>query len=709
MSNELEPWKKRMIKKGRILRHLLQSGPASIDSILVIAKIDNPNATRDEVENILSSAPHKFFKTEDGSWGAYEKEPVRIVYKPSYYASLISKRKASQSKTLEGAFWPTAPTGTRFNMGEDGIPSVIIMGDELMNHGTPRLLIEFKSIDLSFANILKKSFMQETPVRFFLNTELGSQFIGTRIILDFSTFKQNSLFMVASPSADDARRLIAPSKKQLLIMQDKTTLSQLPALKDITSIIPYTIIPSLPESKMKVFSIPCSEKNTDFTSIQKEYYVLRSKLIKDPNAWEDVKKFLEVKKPIVDNKTWERLLLMVPNTPNAKCIDLVDILYLHIFEEPSSSFAFEIIRLFSEISDPEGKISMLIADYADIAKKIEPQKCEDFLILAHSFRRNNRHDEAAMYYLAAIKKGLTLTVADACNAADSFQNAKTLSRKDGEDFLEIFKTMLFNDDGYFPNTLNEEFEMALYNFTELICKYKAGDFLDTVSSILWHLTDAQYDDMAKEYYLQYSNGIKKYADRLEFLSYFEKCESITTLEWLMHEICYEFERYESKLTSDNLLITFQQISYVEQLAGSEPQYPEEIKKRISKILDSREHKIDATRINVHSLQDLGENIIIAIIGGNNIYQKRMEIELLKLGASRIIKVEPSFDARIDQTTLKQKIRAADLILFVATYSKHDEYYMLQNLKNSHEIAGTILPVNGGPSRSLRDIKKYLKL
>ncbi len=53
MSDALEPWKRKCIKKGRLRSKLLSFGPATIDALLTIARLDDPNATEESLVEIL--------------------------------------------------------------------------------------------------------------------------------------------------------------------------------------------------------------------------------------------------------------------------------------------------------------------------------------------------------------------------------------------------------------------------------------------------------------------------------------------------------------------------------------------------------------------------------------------------------------------------------------------------------------------------------
>jgi len=709
MSNELEPWKKRIIKKGRIHRHLLQSGPASIDSILVIAKIDNPNATRDDVENILSSTPHKFYKTEDGKWGAFQEE-AKVYYRPYYSGPFRNPKKAIHYDQFESVDFPKAPQNRRFEVGADGVPSIIIMGDELMMTGTPRLLIEFKPSELIISKIFNDAFEENIPIRFFLKNELGSYFIGTRNILSVRYTKSGYFRVVASPASDDTLRFLAPAKEQILLLQQNVQASQLPALSDGSIILPYKKVSQLTDIERKSFLSPCNEKIADFSVIKKEFRSLQYKLQSDPEKWSKIKKFLEIKKPLIDKMSWQKLLLMLLYSPNAQPLDLLEILHIYLAEEPEPLFALDILKYFSRFRDPGAKIASLLEEYAEIAIKHEPLKYEDFLVIARVFYNspNKRYDDAAKYYQFSLEENGSLEFEDLKDAIMSFLHATLLSKENRKAFIDKSNSLLFEESDSLPDAPSEDFIKSLFNFSELVSKYAPGRQVEVADKILGYLTAVQKDDYAKSFYEEYAVDFPKFADRINLISSFENCESLNTLQWLMDILYDELQKSVDKLSIDKINIAIEQLKRAERLAGFEPLYSDSFKEILEKLQLSRTGK-EVISQEKFSLSDLGLGIV-AIIGGNNIYHKRMEDELKMLGASRVIHIQPTFDANLDQSTLKEKLKNANLALHVTTYSKHKEHFMLNNLKNTPEFSNKkIISVNGGLSRSIREMKEALNL
>jgi hypothetical protein len=168
------------------------------------------------------------------------------------------------------------------SVDEYGIPSVILMGDELvLMTGTPRLLIEFKGQE-RIGVVLGSAFEEETPVRFFAKQGDRTVFIGTRNILDLVQERSGYLRVIASPAADDVRRAIEPSVEQQLLLENKLTLSDLPVPLDVSVVVPYVSIPELSEDTHRTLSIPSSPRPSDFLAIRTEFLKSRKNLSRIP-------------------------------------------------------------------------------------------------------------------------------------------------------------------------------------------------------------------------------------------------------------------------------------------------------------------------------------------------------------------------------------------------------------------------------------------
>lgn len=705
MSDALEPWKRRGVKKGRIRNKLLEDGPAPVESILALAKLDDPSATRESLTGILEAAPHKFYKTSDGRWAAFVDEEIRTIYRPAYLGIHKKRKKSKDRGKLAGRESPDAPADGRFGEGEDGIPSVIIMGDELMMTGTPRLLIEFKADEERIRAALKTAHEEETPIRFFAKEGERTVFLGTRNVLDLVGGKSGLLRVIASPAADDARRAIAPSQEQLLLLQTRQDPSTLPVSLDGSVVMPYVRVPVLGEEGRRSLAIPAAPQQSDANAIRREFLQIRSLLAEDPTAWSQVLPFLERKKPLVDARTWEKLLLMAINAPNSRCLDLVEVLDLYLGEEPDPGFALHVVQAFSRSGDPEGKIATLMEEYADIAKASSSLDRQGALSLARAFSRGEDcFDEAARMYARVIEAGEGLPPDDLGLAAAAFLFSRDLGAEAVGGFLSCMRQALFDGPSALPDAPDRGFLDALGSYLELVERYRPSELLDTVSKILGYLTAVQEEKAACAYYDQYRAAVRKVPDLVNLLSCFETCESVTALEWTSERLYEAFAARREILPPPLLEVIADQLEIVEGMIGRESLYAADIREWIAR---KTAHPEVAPKESQPLLKEQGIRSV-AIFGGNDIYRERMKGLLIALGATRVIPIPPSFESRLDQAGLKEKLRGADLVLHVATYTKHADHYMLQNLKSSPDVGGIkVIRVNGGPSRGIHELKTAL--
>jgi hypothetical protein len=704
MNGDLEIWKRKSIKKGRVRSALLESGPVPLNILIAIARRDDPHATEESLETILLNAPHKFFFLPDGRWGAYPDEEVRMVYSSPYKGPFKKRTKKTERGPLESYLTPPPPGDGRFGLDNDGTPAIILMGDELMMTGTPRLLLEFKAMDKKIMDAIYAAFEEETPFRFFVNEKNGHIFIGTRNILDIVEIRSSGLRVVASPAADDSRKALVPNHEQRILIQEHLEPSKLPVPLDGSIILPFTKVPALPESEHRSFSIPATPIKSDDRSLRHEFMKIRTMLKDDPKAWSEVRPFLERKKPLVDARSWEMLLLMALNAPNANCLDLIEVLNLHLCDDPDPGFALEIVRGLSRAADPEGKIAVLIEDFATIATQAISIDRTGCIAIARAFYRgDDRYDEAAQFYLRAMDDDGGLGLEDLCDAATSFRYAYDLPRHDCERFLAYFESALFTDKAALPDAPDSGFIVALNDYSEFVAKYRPGKLLEIMEKVLGYLTAVQVDDYAKQYFCTYRCSVRRFADRLNLLSSFETCESRKTLEWVIERLCDDFEAKSSDLTPMLISATAERLEVVERLAGWDSAYSTGIWNR----LETKIRPINKANVpEIPILKKLGISSV-AIVGGNDIYRERMKGELCLLGAERVVGIPPSFEQHLDQVTLHEKLRSVDLVLHVTTYTKHAEHNMIQNIKNTPGFSFRLVRVNGGPSRSLHELKAAL--
>lgn len=706
MNNELDFWKKRQIKKGRLRRYLLEYGPAPVEALLILAKRDNPNATLEDVENILRDSPHKFYQLDDSRWAAYPEEEIIYRYRYRYFGPYKKSNKHLHHTIFEGVDLPEAPKKGRFEQNDDNIPSVIIMGDELMMTGTPRLLIELKSADEKLTELLSEAYEEDTPIRFFLKSEIDTYFIGTRNILSLFTNKNGAIRLIASSAPDNSLRLVGPSNEQLLLLEQKIEPSQLPVSIEAGIVFPYSKIPSLNPSEKKSFTQPCNEKRSDFSAIRQEFSALQYRLLTQPDAWNDIKIYLQNKKPLIDKKSWETLLLMAINTPNARQQDLIEILYYYLSEDPNASFALNILECFSKMSDPEGKVAVLLENYAEIACNHNELNYSNLICIARSFYRSQsqKFEKAAQYYLKAIKQG-GLSLDDLVKAIESFIFAENLPQNTVKSFIEYADNIIFGDEEYLPDISYNNILDALSEYAELTKIYYPGKLLKTYDKILGYLTELQKDQEARIFYEKYIIDLPKFTDRINLLSHFENFENIEILDWLIFELYELIKSNINKIILEKLVNALEQLENAEKIAGRDHNFSSELKLIISKGYYKKEEEISYSKKPL--LIDYGISTI-AIVGGSNIYQNRIKEELTSLGISKVILIQPTFEAHLTQSELKDKVKSADLIIHVTTYSKHAEHYMINNLENSPEFASKKkIPVNGGVSRSMREIMEAI--
>jgi len=703
MSDALEPWKRKCIKKGRLRNKLLSSGPAPIDALLAIAKLDDPNATEESLLEVLHAASHKFFQLPDGRWDTYPDDEIRTIYRPTYHGEPKKRKKLKERGKFKGIVCPEAPIDGRFGFSEDGIPSIILMGDELAMTGSPRLLIEFTEEE-KIGAALGSAFEEDTQVRFFAKQDDRTIFIGTRSILDLVKERSGYLRVIASPAADDVRRAIRPGTEQQLLLDNRLAISSLPVPLDGNVVIPYVSIPELPENTRRTLSIPASPRPSDFSTIRSEFMPIRIKLESDPSAWPEVLSFLERKRPLVDAKTWEKLLLMALNAPNACCIDLVEMLYLYLGEEPSPKFSLHVIQAFSRMGDPDGKISMILEEYADIAKGADGINRSDALALARAFYRSgNRCDEAARYYIQALDSGESLPLEDLEPATISFGLAHNLGTEAVQGFLAYLYQTLFEGPAALPDVPSKRFLDAIGIYLELVVGNQLTKSLEVLKSTIGYLAAVQADEAALHYYDLYRSSIPKFDDLLDLLSCFETCESITTLNQAYERLWEVYAQRKEQLTPDLLESVLDMFEIIEGMLGQESIYSAEVRNWLSRpgIHYIRAEEVEGSLLKVSGIK------VVAVYGGNEVYRSRMEVLLKSMGATRVIPIPPSFESHLDQKILKDKIGGADLVLQVATYMKHADHHMLQNLKSSPDLSFRVIPVNGGPSRGVHELKMVL--
>jgi len=234
-------------------------------------------------------------------------------------------------------------------------------------------------------------------------------------------------------------------------------------------------------------------------------------------------------------------------------------------------------------------------------------------------------------------------------------------------------------------------------------RYRPGGLIETVERVLGYLTAVQEEEAARRYYLQYRPSVRKFVDQLDLLSFFENCESRETLEWAIERTYEAFAERRDSLTPAMLSSAAGQLAIEERLAGREPFYSADVRAWMER--DPRQAAIGleqgAPLLKAHGIG------IVAVFGGDERYRLRMRELLVSLGASRVIAIPPSFESRLDQSGLKEKLRSAELVLHVATHTKHADHYMLENIKKSPELSFRVVRVNGGPSRGLRELHAAL--
>lgn len=703
MSDALEPWKRKCIKKGRLRSKLLSFGPATIDALLTIARLDDPNATEESLVEILLASRHKFFQLPDGRWDTYPDDEIRTIYRRAYHGEPKKRNKLSERGKLKGISCPEAPLDGRMSVDEYGIPSVILMGDELVMTGTPRLLIEFKGQE-RIGVVLGSAFEEETPVRFFAKQGDRTVFIGTRNILDLVQERSGYLRVIASPAADDVRRAIEPSVEQQLLLENKLTLSDLPVPLDVSVVVPYVSIPELSEDTHRTLSIPSSPRPSDFLAIRTEFLPITKKLESDPSAWSEVLAFLDRKRSLVDAHAWEKLLLMALHTPNARCIDLVGRLDYCLGGEPSPRFTLHVVQAFSQIKDPEGKITALLEEYADIAIRVDGIDRSEALALARAFYRSGkRYDEAARCYTQALDFGEGLPPEDLEQAAYSFLFAHDLGTEAVQGFLAYFHQTLFERPSALPDVPDKKFLDAIGSYQELVERYRPAKLLDLLESIIGYLTAVQADEAALRYYDQYRSSIPKLLDLLDLLSCFETCESTTTLNQACERLWEVYAQRREQLAPALLESVAERFEILEAMLGREAFYAAHVRECLSR---STIHYVQKEKEGEPLLKACKIKVV-AVYGGNEVYRSRMRVLLQSMGAIRVISIPPIFEGNLDQRNLKEKISNADLVLYVATYTKHADHYMLQNLKNSPDLSLRVIHVNGGPSRGVQELKSEL--
>jgi len=703
MNTDLQPWARHNIRKGRLRKALLEFGPSSAEALLNLARLDDPGASIESIESVLRGAPHKFYESSPGSWAAYPDEEVRVIYSRPYSGPYKKRAKHQERGPLRAYEGPEPPSGGRYETHGDVLSSVIIMGDELASGRTPRLLLEFKEPDASFRDAMQVAFEEEASVRFFSKEADGTVFLGTRLILDVMGDASGRMSVVASPARDDARKAIAPSQEQARLLLEARPLSQLPVPVDGSVLVPFAPVTELKPDERDSLSVPASPHKTDSAAVIQELRKIIIALKADSEAWSKVLPFLESWKARVDAETWERLLTMALNAKNAHALDLIEVLDLYLGEAPSPRFSSTVVQCLSKCSDPEGKIVDVVQEYAVLALDDEEMDYSARLCIARVFFRAGRYDEAAPLYSATILDGAWPQWDIVENAMEALILAERVSADTADAFVARIDEKLVGDGQSMPASIGGDVWLCLMDSVELVCRYRPERVVERIGMIIQYFISSGTEEEAKKLYLQYKDALKKYDTRLEYLSLFESCEARPLVEWALEQVYADYKRNAHRLIPALVESTAAQLEIAERIVGRECLYAADVKDDLAA---SSSRANVAPRNDVPLLQRAGRTKV-AVVGGSRIYRERMEAELRRMGAGKVVCVAPSFEKTIDQATLKEKLLDVELVVQVTGYMKHAEHYMIRNLKHSSDCFFDVVPVNGGVSRGVMEITARL--
>jgi tetratricopeptide (TPR) repeat protein len=222
--------------------------------------------------------------------------------------------------------------------------------------------------------------------------------------------------------------------------------------------------------------------------------------------------------------------------------------------------------------------------------------------------------------------------------------------------------------------------------------------LDRIEQSLQLLVAINESRALKEYQVRTAGFEIKSSERLRFLSILEDCEDPRNVQEVWHLLSQVARETLRQPRIDLSQDAIDQLMLFEEAIGDSSHVES---KELRSQLEARQARVGSTparSLDTHTVR--GKNILL--VGGRTATRAHASQELLRLGASDVRQIPPSWEQHVDEAVVLSKARGADIVATLTDCMKHDAAVIVGNLYKAG-LGFRPVKTSGGPSRIVRDI------
>ena len=523
---------------------------------------------------------------------------------------------------------------------------------------------------------------------------------GTRPLLQAASDPGDGRIHLAfGPSSEPRIPVKGESARLLLSASTATTGLVVLTATDVTA-----VRDSLGSRARAALRLPTPTRKVERAWAMREANVRLARATDDASNWLGFRDWLVEQRPVFDREIVEEVLAMALNTPGGAPWAIAMALLLLDGSTPfSQRYACAFASAFSDaLLRTERESAPLVLRHAKAclasARESGVQDGDLSLAAARIALVEERWEDACRSYEGARGDGVLLTPED----LDWYLFAAAASgRKDlKRDAVHVLDERLATASS--PREL-WAFRDALKSAISL--REDVGGVAALVEPIerLVRLTVIFEEPSAG---LECEVGLTRSAlrleDKLRIISVLEEAESQATLERaasFLRQIAWEaLPTAKPALTHD---ILRQLRAVLEEMGRASDDDVELLEEELAA-------RTAATRDSGATGQEISLlDRIVTLVGGTPLARSRTASQLLGLGSREVRDVPPSWEKRLDQGNVAERVRGSDVVAILTDVVKHDAQQIVVGLKGRPGCEYQIVYTSGGPSRIVRELVRAM--
>lgn len=715
------------LSRKKLREWLEAEGPQEIDRIVIQAKLHVPAVTLEQVVRELAGNPELFELLEDNRWAARPRQRYVVVDtkprpRPKPRARRVEAgpaRAARKSKAAANRHPANPSEPLAIERGRVGCITFnsLTSGGAAPSESGRHLLVPMPQGDGPFGESVLASIQEAclaTPETDVYSSRPGAKpiFRGRRPILDARRSPDGlRIHIVLGPGEDDEGRLLSllrggPAQLPLLPRfsgqpADSTDERNSVAVIDRATRERLGAVIELSPDARRAALLPPPRSRYNRRQANEEANRRLQEVRLDSSKWGRFQEWLSRRKAEYDQELLQDILratLAIDGVDRLAVFRLARLL-IDDAAEVRPEFACAFCEGLSERLSDEASISWA-ERLLPIASAARPGDPTLSLAAARIALHRGRDKDAARLFGEAFKDpALSVGAAE----LEEFLLASVASAEvpAARAALRLLEAAL--DTHTKPADLLDYRRALEYGIEAALLLGSPGDATDLLDRLLLLLLDTANESAAITQYETHAHGRQtqfRHGDRLRLLSTLARCESVALLLDVLLLASDALERAWDDLREPDRIAAVADLRHLEYLVG-------EVTHRYAQPFADRlaTRRAGVAQPTQRDLKLRGK--VIVVLGGRRSTRERVVRELrIEHGAKEVRQIPPSWEAQLDEQSVRARTENADFVVQITDCIKHDAQQIIRSVLKSGARFEHV-PTQGGASRIARELLAHV--